>query len=171
MLTNPAGTNDLTRTIIGCGIRVHKAIGPGVFEHVYSECMAYEMRELGLQVEAGRAVPIVYKGVALRTRYYVDFVVEERVIVELKAVAALAENHTRQILTHLVLTSLPVGLLMNFNVVTLTDGGIKRVINPKMGALTRRSGEGGVGGVVGGDGGGGGGGGGGEDGGGGENGF
>lgn len=130
MLTDPFGTNALTRTIIGCGIRVHEAIGPGVYENVYGECMEYELKEQGLAVETGRPAPIIYKGIRLTSKYYIDIVVENCIVVELKAVVALAEIHKRQVLTQLKLTGLPVGLLINFNVVTLTDGGVKRIVNP-----------------------------------------
>jgi GxxExxY protein len=75
-------------------------------------------------------VPIIYKGVRLRSKYYTDMVVGGVVVVELKVVAALAEIHKRQVLTQLKLTDLPVGLLLNFNVVTLKEGGIKRIVNP-----------------------------------------
>lgn len=131
MLTDPFGTNAITHRIIGCAIRVHDVVGPGVFENVYSECLEYELREKGLSYETNRAVPIIYKGVRLRSKYYIDMVVEGVVVVELKVVAALAEIHKRQVLTQLKLTDLPVGLLLNFNVVTLKEGGIKRVVNPK----------------------------------------
>lgn len=130
MLTDPFGTNTITRRIIGCAIRVHDVVGPGVFETVYSECLEYELRQEGLSYETNRAVAIIYKGVRLRSRYYIDMVIGGAVVVELKVVAALAEIHKRQVLTQLKLTDLPVGLLLNFNVVTLTDGGIKRVVNP-----------------------------------------
>jgi len=130
MLTDPFGTNRITKAIIGCGIRVHGVVGPGVYENVYSECMQYELKEEGLGFEMNRAAPIVYKGVRLKSTYYIDLVVEGLVIVELKAVAVLAEVHKRQVLTQLKLTDLPVGLLLNFNVVTLTDGGVKRIVNP-----------------------------------------
>jgi GxxExxY protein len=131
MLTDPFGTNVITRKIIGCAIRVHAVVGPGVFENVYSECLEYELQHEGLPYETNRAVPVIYKGVRLRSKYYIDIVVEGLVVVELKAVAALAEIHVRQVLTQLKLTDLPVGLLLNFNVVTLKEGGIKRVVNPK----------------------------------------
>ena len=131
MLTDPFGTNAITRRIIGCAIRVREVVGPGVYENVYSECMQYELREEGLSFETNRAVPIIYKGVRLRSKYYIDIAVEGIVIVELKVVAALAEIHKRQVLTQLKLTDLPVGLLLNFNVVILREGGIKRVVNPK----------------------------------------
>jgi GxxExxY protein len=137
MLTDPFGTNPLTKRIIGCGIRVHGVLGPGVFESVYTECMEYELREEGLSYELGRPAPIVYKGVQLRSKYYIDIVVEELVVVELKAIAALLEIHKRQVLTYLKLTGLPVGLLLNFNVEILTDGGVKRIINPNVTSAER----------------------------------
>ena len=129
MLIDPAGTSHITRAIIGCGIQVHDALGPGLFESVYMECMQQELRVRGLAFETGRKVPVIYKGVRLKSCFYVDIIVENRVIVELKSVAALMEVHRRQVLTQLKLTGLPVGLLLNFNVVTLTDGGVRRVGN------------------------------------------
>jgi GxxExxY protein len=131
MLTDPFGTSEITRTIIGCGIRVHEIVGPGVYENVYAECMQYELKQTGLSFDTGRPAPIIYKGVRLTSQYYIDIVVENCVVVELKAVIALAEIHRRQVLTQLKLTGLPVALLMNFNVVTLTNGGVKRIVNPR----------------------------------------
>ena len=130
MLTDPYGTSPLTKSIIGCAIRVHEVIGPGVYESVYGECLAFEFTERGLAFDTQRAVPLVYKGSPLKARYYVDFVVENQVIVELKSVAELAVIHERQVLTQLKLADLPVGLLINFNVVRLVDG-VKRVVNPQ----------------------------------------
>ena len=92
MLSDPHGTNPLTKRIIGCAIRVHRVIGPGVFENVYAECFAYELNEHGLAFETERLVPLIYKGVGLKAKYYVDFVVENRVIVELKAVTEVAQG-------------------------------------------------------------------------------
>ena len=131
MLADPFGTNAITRRIVGCAIRVHDVVGPGVFENVYSECLEYELQQEGLSYETNRAVPVIYRGVRLRSRYYFDMVVGGVVVAELKVVAALAEIHKRQVLTQLKLTGLPVWLLLNFNVVTLKDGGIKRIVNPK----------------------------------------
>lgn len=88
------------------------------------------MREERLAFEVARVVPIVYKGVRLKSIDYLDLVVENLVIVELKVIAAFAEIHKRQVLTYLRLTGLPVGLLLNFNVETLANGGVKRIINP-----------------------------------------
>lgn len=137
MLTDPQGTNDLTRTIIGCAIRVHTFLGPGVFEAVYHECMTHELRTAGLSFEAERTVPLVYKGAKLKARYYIDLVVEECVAVELKATQP-SDLHIRQVLTQLRLSGLPVGLLINFDVVRLVDG-IKRVINPNPAAAGNAS--------------------------------
>ena len=131
MLTDPYGTSPLTKSIIGCAIRVHRIIGPGVFENVYAECLAYELHEHGFAFERERLVPLVYKGVALNAKYYVDFVVENKVIVELKSVSEVARIHECQVLTQLKLTALPVGLLINFNVPRLVDG-VKRIVNPTL---------------------------------------
>jgi GxxExxY protein len=131
MLTDPHGTNQITRAAIGCGIRVHDVVGPGVFESVYEECMAYELTAEKLQFELQRKVPIIYKGVPLKSVYYIDIVIEGCVVVEVKSVQALAEIHRRQVLTQLKLANMPVGLLMNFNVLRLVDG-VKRVVNPGM---------------------------------------
>lgn len=129
MLTDPTGVNVLTSAIIGCAVRVHRVIGPGVLESIYSECMQHELREQGMRFDLERAVPLIYKGQKLKSRFYIDMVVEDRVVVELKAVSEIAEVHKRQVLTQLRLVGLHVGLLLNFNVVTLTDGGVKRIIN------------------------------------------
>ncbi len=130
MLRDPDGLNALTKAIIGCGIRVHEELGPGLLESVYSECLQHELHESSLRWEVGRKVPSVYRGQQLKACYYMDLLIEDQVIVELKSVAEIAEVHKRQLLTHLRLTNLSVGLLMNFNVVLLTAGGVKRVVNP-----------------------------------------
>src|ERR1700754_3306537 len=76
MLTDPTGINDLTSAIIGCGVSVHKVIGPGVLESIYSECMRYELRDAGLRFELERHVPLVYKGHRLKGHCYADIIVE-----------------------------------------------------------------------------------------------
>ena len=129
MLTNPAGTNDVTHDIIGCGIKVHKALGPGLLESACAACLALEVVEAGHEVELRKAVPLVYRGVRLEVAYSLDMLVDQRVIVELKSVDALAPIHEAQMLTYLRLTQCPVGLLINFNVQVLKDG-IRRIINP-----------------------------------------
>ena len=97
MLTGPYGTSPLTKSIIGCAIRVHRVIGPGVFEKIYSECLTYELKRQGLSFERERPVPLVYKGVRLKARFYVDFVIENKVIVELKAVTQLVKVRECQV--------------------------------------------------------------------------
>jgi GxxExxY protein len=72
MLTDPFGTNQITRAIVGCAIRVHNVVGPGVFEAIYCECMQYELKEAGLSFEVNRMAPVIYKGSRLKAKYYVD---------------------------------------------------------------------------------------------------
>jgi GxxExxY protein len=131
MLTDPYGTAPLTKSIIGCAINVHRAIGPGVLESVYSECLAHELKQHGLSFELEKPVPLIYRGVQLKARFYIDFVVENQVIVELKSVAEVIHIHECQVLTQLKLTELPVGLLINFNVPLLVDG-VTRLVNPTL---------------------------------------
>jgi GxxExxY protein len=122
---------DLTDAIIGCGIRVHEVFGAGLYESVYSVCMIMELRDAGLHVEEQRRVPLVYRGRRLGKKLVVDLVVNQTVLIELKAVEALAAVHTAQVITYLKLTGLPVGLLMNFNVPRLKDG-IRRLVRPDL---------------------------------------
>ena len=131
MLTDPFGTNSITKRIIGCAIRVHDNLGPGLFENIYQECMQYELRDDGLSFEVQVEAPVVYKGHRLNSKYYLDLRVEGVVPVELKSVETLQPVHSKQLLSQLWLTNHPVGLLINFNVETLTKGGVKRIINAK----------------------------------------
>jgi GxxExxY protein len=120
--------NELSTIIIGAAIEVHKQLGPGLLESTYEHCLAYELRLMGLDVKQQVALPIVYKGIKLDAGYRIDLLVEDKVIVELKAVEALADIHTAQLLTYLKLKDMKLGLLINFNTVLLKDG-IKRIIN------------------------------------------
>ena len=131
MLTDPYGTSTLTRSIIGCAIRVHRTIGPGVFENVYAECLMHGLRAKALSFEREKHLTLVYKGVPLNARYFVDLVVENQVIVELKAVEEVAKVHECQVITQLKLSGLPVGLLINFNVPRLVDG-VTRLVHPTL---------------------------------------
>ena len=117
----------LTGKILGCAYAVHSELGPGLLENAYEECLAYELAENGLYIERQRRMPLVYKEVELDVGYRLDLVVEDTVIIELKAVEALAPIHTAQLLTYLNLSGLPLGYLMNFNVTSLKYG-IKRFI-------------------------------------------
>ena len=131
MLTDPYGTSPITKRIIGCAIRVHDVLGPGLFESIYNECLQYEFKQDGLSFQANVKAPVICKGLHLKSTFYLDLVVEQVVPVELKSISMLAHIHQKQLLSQLWLTNLPVGLLINFNVETLTDGGVKRMINGK----------------------------------------
>lgn len=120
--------NEITEIIIGCAINVHKAIGPGLLESAYEECMAYEMRNTILEIERQKPLPLIYEEVRLDCGYRLDFMLNKKVILEIKSVDALNDVHLAQILTYLRLSKCKVGLLINFNVVKLTNG-IKRVAN------------------------------------------
>lgn len=106
---------------------MHTALGPGLLENAYEECLFYELKQSGLQVKRQKALPLVYKEVKMDSGYRVDLLVENRVIIELKAVERLNDVHTAQILTYLKLSNCEIGLLMNFNVTRLKQG-IKRLI-------------------------------------------
>ena len=120
-------TNELTGKIIQCAIEVHKALGPGLLESAYKECLYHELQEAGLKVEKEKALPLVYKDVRLDCGYRIDLLVENQIIMELKSVDALNDIHMAQILTYLKLQNLRYGLLINFNVAKLKDG-IKRIV-------------------------------------------
>lgn len=117
--------NQLTEKIIGCAIEVHKKLGPGLLESAYEECLSYELKSVGLAIERQVPVPVVYKDIKLECGYRIDILVEKAVIIELKAVEALAPVHEAQILTYMKFANKTMGLLINFNV-TLLKNGIKR---------------------------------------------
>jgi len=119
--------NDLTGEIIGAAIEVHKALGPGLMESVYEECLCHEFDLRRIHYKRQQAIPVEYKGVKLDCGYRIDLVVEGLVILELKSVDSLQPIHEAQLLTYLKLTGLKVGLLINFNVPVLRDG-IRRLI-------------------------------------------
>ncbi len=117
----------LYKTILDCSFQVHSALGPGLLESAYEECLYYELIQLGLKVEKQRALPLIYKDVKLDAGYRIDLLVENCIVVEIKAVDSLADIHLAQILTYLKLSKCKLGLLVNFNVRHLKDG-IKRAI-------------------------------------------
>lgn len=118
----------ITEAIIGAAIEVHRHLGPGLLESTYETCLVHELSNAGLSIVRQRALPVRYKGLILEDSYRPDLIVAERVIAEIKAVSTLMPVHTAQLLTYLRLTSLKVGLLINFNVSALKNG-IKRVRN------------------------------------------
>ncbi|MDJ1168436.1 GxxExxY protein [Roseofilum sp. BLCC_M154] len=120
--------DEISGEVIGAGIEVHRALGPGLLESAYQACLVYELRQRGMGVAEQVPVPVVYKGIGLECGYRLDLLVENQVIVELKAVQALQPIHQAQLLTYLKLCQLRLGLLINFNVPILKQG-IKRLVN------------------------------------------
>ncbi|MDR3694658.1 GxxExxY protein [Mucilaginibacter sp.] len=120
--------NDLATEIIGSAITVHKILGPGLLESAYKECLFYELISKGLYVEKERPLPLIYKDIRMDCGYRLDLLVENKIIVEIKAVEVLNDIHLAQVLTYLKVSGCKLGLLMNFNVLKIKDG-VRRVIH------------------------------------------
>jgi GxxExxY protein len=120
--------NNITSTIIGAAIEVHKGLGPGLMENVYESCLEYELKQSGMDIQRQLILPVNYKGISIDSGYRLDLLVENQVIVEVKSVSGLENIHSAQLLTYLKISNLKLGLLINFNSVKLTQG-IKRFIN------------------------------------------
>jgi GxxExxY protein len=120
--------NQITQAIIGAAIEVHRGLGPGLLESAYEACLVYELGILGLKVETQKPLPLVYKSIKLDCGYRIDLLIEDKVIVELKAVDQILPIHHAQVLSYLKLTGCKVGLLINFNE-KLLKHGIHRIVN------------------------------------------
>jgi GxxExxY protein len=120
--------NDVTGQIIDAAMKVHSILGPGLLEGAYEACLCHELKNRRLQVKSQYPLPVDYDGTLVDAGYRLDLLVEDLVIVELKAVERLAAIHEAQLLTYLKLSKKKVGLLLNFNVVQMKDG-IKRMVN------------------------------------------
>jgi GxxExxY protein len=120
--------NHITGEIIDAAIKIHMKLGPGLFESVYETTLAYELERRGFRLLKQYPLPVVYETIHLARRFRVDLVVEDRVIVEIKSVDAIAPVHVKQLLTYLRLADKRVGLLLNFGSYLLKDG-IRRVVN------------------------------------------
>jgi GxxExxY protein len=131
MRKDQSDLSQLTERVIGCAITVHRATGAGLLESVYRACLATELRACGLRVETECSLPLFYKGDLLEGSFRADMIVENAVLVEVKAVEALAPIHHAQVITYLKLTGCPVGLLLNFNVPVLRQG-IRRLVHPSV---------------------------------------
>ena len=121
-------SSDLTPEIIRAAIKIHRRLGPGLLESAYEACIAHELQLAGMRVERQKPVPLFYDTVKLECGFRADLVVEGRVVVELKCKEALHPVDEAQLLSHLRLLNIPVGLLINFHVVLLKDG-IRRMVN------------------------------------------
>lgn len=120
--------NQLTEKIIGAAIEVHRHLGPGLLESAYETCLAYELEQAGLQVERQKPLPIIYKEIHLDLGYRIDLLVENQVVVELKAVEAITDVHKAQILSYLSFSKHRVGLLLNFKVARMKQGILRFVV-------------------------------------------
>ncbi|BBE17065.1 NADH:ubiquinone oxidoreductase subunit 5 [Aquipluma nitroreducens] len=118
---------EIFKKVLDCAFEVHTNLGPGLLESVYEECLFIELQMVGLNVEKQKHLPLIYKGLKLGSHLRLDILVENKIIVELKAVEELTDVHLAQTLTYLKLSGCKLGLLVNFNVTHLKNG-IKRVI-------------------------------------------
>lgn len=120
--------NELSNKIIGAAINVHSVLGPGLLESAYMECLFYKLVQLGLNVEKEKTMPLIFEEVKMECGYRIDLLVEKKVVIEIKAVEALNDIHTAQVITYLKLANCKLGLLINFNV-TMLKNGVKRIVN------------------------------------------
>ena len=118
----------ISRIVFESALKVHKALGPGLLESAYEECLFYELKKTGLRVEKQKPLPLIYEEVNLEIGYRIDIIIENKFIVEVKSVELLNDVHLAQLLTYLKLSSCKLGLLINFNVKLLKDG-VRRIIN------------------------------------------
>ncbi|WP_438964991.1 GxxExxY protein [Flavobacterium sp.] len=120
--------NELSKIIIGIAMEVHTALGPGLLENVYKECLYYKIKEYGFRVEKEKAIPITFEEVKFEIGYRIDLLVEDKLVLELKSVEDISNLHIAQTLTYLKLGNYKLGLLLNFNSILLKNG-IKRIVN------------------------------------------
>jgi len=120
--------NEIARMVFNAGLKVHRTLGPGLLESAYEECLSFELINQGLNIERQKALPLIYENIKMEVGYRPDIVVENKFIIEVKAVEALNDVHLAQILTYLKLSGCKLGMLINFNVLLFKDG-VKRVVN------------------------------------------
>ncbi|MDD4236806.1 MAG: GxxExxY protein [Bacteroidales bacterium] len=120
--------NELATIVLDCAFEVHRNLGPGLLESSYEECLCFELKQSGLFIVKQKPLPLIYKDVKLDIGYRLDILVENKIIIEIKAVEAFNDVHLAQILTYLKLSDCKLGLLINFNV-ALLKSGIRRVVN------------------------------------------
>ena len=123
--------NTITETVIGAAIEVHKALAPGLLESAYEECLCYELSSRNISFERQKELPVRYKGIQLDCGYRLDLLIQDLVVVEIKAIEKILPNHDAQLLTYLKLGNWQVGLLLNFNVPILKNGIRRKVLGLK----------------------------------------
>lgn len=119
--------NEISKIILDCAFKVHTALGPGLLESAYRECLAYELKKSGLNVEKEKPIPLVYEEVKMECGYRIDLLVDNKVVIELRVVEAFNDVHIAQTLTYMRLAGCRLGLLLNFYTKSLKNG-IKRLI-------------------------------------------
>lgn len=120
--------NQIATVVVDASLKLHRALGPGLLEHVYEAILAYELRKRGLFVQTQQPVPLVYEDVKLKVGFRPDVIVEGKLIVEVKSIVAIAPVHLKQLQTYLRITGMHLGLMINFNVALIKEG-IRRVVN------------------------------------------
>ncbi len=120
--------NEISKILVDCCFKVHTELGPGLLESVYEEVLSYEIIKRGLNLERQKGIPVVYDNLRMEIGFRADIIVENKVIIELKSIEAIAPVHSKQLLTYLKLTGMKLGLLVNFNEALIKDG-IKRIVN------------------------------------------
>ncbi len=120
--------NEISKILVDCCFKVHTELGPGLLESVYEEVLSYEIIKRGLLLEGQKGIPVIYDEIKMELGFRADIILENKVIIELKSIEAIAPVHTKQLLTYLKLTGLKLGLLVNFNEALIKDG-IKRIVN------------------------------------------
>ncbi|MDF0718699.1 GxxExxY protein [Kaistella sp. PBT33-4] len=120
--------NDISQMVFDAGLKVHRNLGPGLLESAYEECLYYELLKTGLYIEKQKAMPLIYEEIKMDVGYRLDFLIEGKVVVEIKSVESLNEVHLAQVLTYLKLSKCKLGLLINFNV-NLFKVGYRRILN------------------------------------------
>lgn len=120
--------NDISQMVFDAGLKVHRNLGPGLLESAYEECLYYELLKTGLYIEKQKAMPLIYEEIKMDVGYRLDFLIEGKVVVEIKSVESLNEVHLAQVLTYLKLSKCKLGLLINFNV-NLFKMGYRRILN------------------------------------------
>jgi len=130
--------NDMAYKVVSCAIEVHKYLGPGLLESIYEECFIEELRLNGIPVRSQEKIPLVYKGILLKTELKLDVLVNECIIVELKAVDEINPLYKAQLLTYLKLAGLPKGLLINFNCINIASQGLVSLVTQRFANLPKQ---------------------------------
>ncbi len=120
--------NELSKIIVDCCFKIHTTLGPGLLESIYEELLTFELQRADLNITRQQGIPVIYEGIKMDLGFRSDIIVENKVIIEIKSVEAIAPVHQKQVLTYLRITELKLGLLVNFNE-ALIKNGIQRIVN------------------------------------------